>query len=397
VDLTRYAIGGVAPRQAVRPVTRDEAGEALRAASRDGLGVVPWGGSVALPFEAAPERYDLALDLSALDSLVEYEPADLTLTAECGVTLAALRSALAAHGQELPLEAAFADRATLGGVLAANASGPRRRRFGAPRDRILGARYLLGDGSGARTGGKVVKNVAGYGVHRLLCGSRGGLAVITQASLKLMPAPARRVALIWKVESTVLSDRARWQALHRLELAALSVASTACAKEAGLGGDAPFVVIAGLEDDEARVAELEGRLTAGLGAPDGRREGHEALALWQALADLEERPGARVTLATPDTTPAALAAMPGLAPDLALVFHAPAGRLHLWPGPGELQALGPGIASGAFVAIDARPAGAMSGGPAAPLAVGAMRRALRSAIDPAARFALGESWVHRAL
>src|SRR6185503_9728164 len=100
-----------------------------------------------------------------------------------------LRAALAARGQELPLEGAREERATLGGVLAANAVGPRRRFFGSPRDRILGACYALGDGTLARAGGKVVKNVAGYGIHRLLCGSRGGLAVLLEASLKLLPAP----------------------------------------------------------------------------------------------------------------------------------------------------------------------------------------------------------------
>ena len=131
LDPARYAIGGVTPRVAVRPASRAEAAEALHAAARAGLGVVPWGGGVALPFEEAPARYEVALDLTALDSVVEYEPADLTITAECGATIAALRATLAAHGQEVPLEAAHAARATLGGVLAANASGQGRL---APKD-----------------------------------------------------------------------------------------------------------------------------------------------------------------------------------------------------------------------------------------------------------------------
>src|SRR4029077_6878950 len=135
---------------------------------------------------------------------------DLTITAECGITIAALGAALTARGQELPLECADATRATLGGLLAANASGARRLRFGSPRDRILGARFALGDGTLARTGGKVVKNVAGDALHRMACGSRGGLAVFIEASFKLTPAPAKRVALIYDVTREQLVDRSRW-------------------------------------------------------------------------------------------------------------------------------------------------------------------------------------------
>jgi glycolate oxidase FAD binding subunit len=172
---------------------------------------------------ASPERYDLALDLTALDRIVEFEPEDLTLTAECGVTIETLRARLVAAGQELPLEASLPARATLGGVLATNASGPRRRRFGAPRDRILGARFALSDGTLARAGGRVVKNVAGYGIHRLLCGSRGGLGVIVEASLKLLPAPASRVALVYAARASEIADATRWTFLSRLEPAIVSV------------------------------------------------------------------------------------------------------------------------------------------------------------------------------
>jgi len=200
LDPARYAIAGVEPLSVRRPATREQVAELLRGAARDGLGVVPWGGGVSLARERAPERYDVALDLTALDRVVEHRSEDMTVTAECGVTLGILRTALAAHGQEGQLEGARAERATLGGLLAANASGPRRLRFGAPRDRILGAQFALADGTLARSGGRVVKNVAGYALHRLLCGSRGGLAVLLEASLKLAPAPARRVALVFGVE-----------------------------------------------------------------------------------------------------------------------------------------------------------------------------------------------------
>jgi glycolate oxidase FAD binding subunit len=160
-DPASYAISNTVPRFAVRPATRDEVVEAVRAAATDDLKVVPWGGGVSLHMVRAPERYDVAIDLTALDRIVEYDPDDLTITAECGVTLRGLRDTLAARGQELPLEGARGDVATLGGALAANTSGARRLRFGAPVDRILGARFVLGDATFARSGGRVVKNVAG--------------------------------------------------------------------------------------------------------------------------------------------------------------------------------------------------------------------------------------------
>src|SRR5258705_7094373 len=153
----RYGAPGRAPRLALRPASRDEVAEALRAAARDGLTVVPFGGPADAALAADLPSFDLALDLSALDRVVEYEPEDLTVTAECGVTLATLRATLAARGQELPLESPGGGRTTLGGALAANASGARRLRFGAPRDRVLGARFVLGDGPLARSGGTVLQ------------------------------------------------------------------------------------------------------------------------------------------------------------------------------------------------------------------------------------------------
>ncbi len=389
-----YSIGGRAPRGAVRPATREEAAEVLRAATRDGLAVVPWGGGVSLPHEAPPPRYDLALDLTALDRVVEYEPADLTLTAECGATLASLRETLAARGQELPLEGGHSGRATLGGVLAANASGPRRRRFGAPRDRVLGARYLLGDGTMARTGGKVVKNVAGYGLHRILCGSRGGLAVILEASLKLVPAPAARAALIYGCDASALRDRARFSAYLRLEPAAACVLSADLARAAGLDPHrATHVSVVGLEDDAPWIAEQEREVRRTLGAPLARLEGAEVAALWPRLADVEETPGPRLEFTTADESPTAISPLLARVTQSRYVYRAAAGRLIVWPPESEAAAIVELLAETGFTLIDAR--GVALPEPAAPpqVAVRALRERLREAIDPAGRFAYGERWV----
>jgi glycolate dehydrogenase FAD-binding subunit len=394
VDPARYALGGRAPGLALRPTDRDEVSEALRAADRDGLAVVPWGAGVALAQEPAPPRYDVALDLSALDRIIEYDPEDLTLTAECGVTVAALREALAARRQELPLEAAHASRATLGGVLSADASGSRRLRFGAPHDRILGARFALADGTLARSGGKVVKNVAGYAMHRLLCGSRGGLAAMVESSLKLAPAPDERVALCFDADAARLSDAARWTWLPRLEPSFASVvgSSTAAALPPSAVGGSAFTVIVGLEDDRPWVAEQESAVVRALGPPRSRLVGDQVISLAQSLADLEEREGPRLSFTTAANTPAALAPILALPGSGRLVFHAPAGRLHLFPEPAELAGCVI-AATGAGCTLRAvRGAMGPREDPPARAGVLALRGRIRAALDPAATLALGERW-----
>jgi FAD/FMN-containing dehydrogenase len=393
-DPAGYPIGGVNPRRAVRPAGREEVAETLRAAARDGLSVVPWGGGVSLAGEPALSRYDLALDLSGLDRIVEYDPEDFTVTAEAGVTLATLRAALAARGQELPLEAAHAGRATLGGVLAADASGARRLRYGAPHDRVLGARFALADGTLARSGGKVVKNVAGYAIHRLLCGSRGGLAVIVEASLKLAPAPETRVALCFDLDGAAIADAGRWSGLPRLEPAFASVVGGLAAPllPPGARGPAPFTAVIGLEDDRPWVAEQEAAIIRALGPPRARLTGDEALAAEQALADLEEQGGSRLSFTTPANTPAALAPLADSPWAGQLAFHAAAGRLHLFPAPGELRACAEAAAGGGFAVRAVRAESETLAPSPSREGMLALRARIRRALDPAAALSLGERW-----
>lgn len=379
-DPAGYALDGAPPRQAVRPATVDELAEALRAATRDGLTVIPWGGGTTLPRIPRPDRYDVALDLGALDRVIEHNPDDLTLTAQCGARVATLATLLAAHHQELPLECAQADRATLGGVLAGNASGPRRLKFGAPRDRILGARFVLADGTIARSGGKVVKNVAGYGIHRLLCGSHGALAVIVEASLKLAPAPEDRVALVFAADGAALGDSGGWAMLPRREPAAVTVLSPGLAARIGGVPTGACAVFVGLEDDGTRNAEQETVLTRALGTPAARLTGDEVTALWRRLADLQAGPGG-TTWTTADNTPAAIAALAGGNGDF--VFHAPAGRLIRF---------GEETAAAGFTRID--PLRAVPR--ATPAGITALRTRIRGALDPAGTFALGGLWVRGA-
>jgi glycolate oxidase FAD binding subunit len=189
-ELDGYEIDGLQPAAVVRPADVDGIAAILRFATDRGLSVIPWGGGTAMGLGNRPSRLDLIVDLTRLNRILEHRPQDLTVTVEAGVTLDALQTTLAAHGQMLALDPPCGERATVGGVLAANSNGPRRYRYGTARDLLIGSRALLADGTPVRSGGKVVKNVAGYDLNKLWIGSCGSLAVIVEATFKVIPVPS---------------------------------------------------------------------------------------------------------------------------------------------------------------------------------------------------------------
>ncbi|HEY6379899.1 MAG TPA: FAD-binding oxidoreductase [Candidatus Dormibacteraeota bacterium] len=191
-------VHGVRPRLVVAPGTEDEASVVLREASRAGLAVVIRGAGTKLTWGAPPRTCDMVLSTHRLDALVEHEPGDLVCVAQAGMRLEALQAVLVAaagHRQRLMLDPFPAG--TLGGIVATAASGPLRNRYGTPRAVLIGARFVLADGTIGHTGGKVVKNVAGYDLAKLLTGSLGTLALITQVAFRLHPdPPASRTVLL---------------------------------------------------------------------------------------------------------------------------------------------------------------------------------------------------------
>jgi glycolate oxidase FAD binding subunit len=140
------------------------------------------------------EGGDVVLSTARLGQILEHEAGDLTCTVEAGIRLSALDAALAPHGQMLALDPP--GDPTIGACLAANLSGPRRHRYGTMRDLVIGATVVLGDGTIASSGGKVVKNVAGYDLAKLFCGSEGRLGLIARVSLRLHPRPAASATVV---------------------------------------------------------------------------------------------------------------------------------------------------------------------------------------------------------
>jgi glycolate oxidase FAD binding subunit len=190
------AVGGVVPREVVRPTSVEEVAEVLRAASSEGLSVVPVGAGTKTSWAAPPTSCDLLLDTTGLDRVVEHVAGDLVVVAQAGVRLADLQGQLGASGQLLGLDPPE-EGATLGGVVSANASGPRRLKYGTVRDLLIGTTAVLADGTVASAGGKVVKNVAGYDLGKLYTGAHGTLGVVVSTTWRLHPVPpARRVVVV---------------------------------------------------------------------------------------------------------------------------------------------------------------------------------------------------------
>lgn len=183
------AISGVQPQLVLEPSREQELAAALRLANETKLVVVPRGGGTKLGWGNPPMRADLILSSARLNRVIEHAWADLTVTVEAGCTLQTLQEALAQHGQRLALDPLWAECATVGGILSTNDSGALRLRFGALRDLIIGVTIALPDGTLASSGGKVVKNVAGYDLPKLMTGALGTLGVITRAVFRLHPLP----------------------------------------------------------------------------------------------------------------------------------------------------------------------------------------------------------------
>jgi len=190
VEVAALKAGSVAT-----PSSTDEAAEALGSAAAAGRTALAYGGGCFLDCGTPLHPPDVLIRTTGLARTVFHEPNELVVRVEAGMTLAALEAVLAAAGQEMPWDYPWPDRQTVGGLLAQGIAGPRRLGYGAPRDHVLGVTAVLADGRVIRPGGRVVKNVAGYDLTRLLVGSAGRLGIMTEATLKVIPSPEARFAI----------------------------------------------------------------------------------------------------------------------------------------------------------------------------------------------------------
>jgi glycolate oxidase FAD binding subunit len=194
-------INGVRPSAAVSPGSPEEVAAVLGLANERGLVVAPAGGFTKLDIGGIPERVDILLRTTRLSGIEHYDPGDLTIGINAGTAFAPIQHKLAEHNQWLPCDAANLDRATIGGLLATGTAGPLKSAFGGMRDFCIGIQFVTADGKVAKGGGRVVKNVAGYDLMKLMIGSYGSLAVITRANFKVFPKPRQTRTFICSFNS----------------------------------------------------------------------------------------------------------------------------------------------------------------------------------------------------
>jgi glycolate oxidase FAD binding subunit len=280
----RDAILGRSAAKVLEPASVEEAAESMRALAAEKLAVAFVGGGTDLGLGAPPTRLDAILRTGRLARVREHAPADQIVAVEAGLTVAGLQRVLAPHRQRLAIDPPEPERATVGGVLAANAFGPRRTRYGSIRDLVIGVTVIRADGVVAHGGGKVVKNVAGFDLPRLLCGSLGTLGLVAEVVLRLHPLPEASATAVFDglagidVQQTIPALRE------------LAVEPTALA---ALPEGARFRLAVRFEGFAPGVKDQVERVLARAGG-GGRLEGSEEEALWARHDELRAAGSVRV-------------------------------------------------------------------------------------------------------
>ncbi len=282
-------IDGKQPRLGVAPRTVVELVAVVAELDAAETATIPVGGGTMLDLGAPPTAAEVALSTIGLSAITGYEPADLIVTAEAGVTVAVLQETLREHNQTLPLEVPLPDLATIGGAVAANAHGPLRFAFGTAKDLVMGMQFVQGDGTLVKSGGEVVKNVAGFGLHKLQVGALGTLGVIATATFKVYPLPKADQTLIFTFEDTGAAFAAA-SAIRAHHPAAAVVGNTVaqqCLFGAVRGAHVLLVRFMGAEGAVARQvrdASATGAEVGGIGTEVASEV--DGVLLWQQCVDL---------------------------------------------------------------------------------------------------------------
>ena len=290
------SVAGKVPRQIVDAPSAESVAAVLKLASEHDLAVIPYGNGTKLTLGCPPSRYDLALSLKELNSVKHYEPADLTIRVEAGMKFGDLQNFLGRDRLWLPLDPRGGANATIGGILATNSAGPLRLRFGSARDMVLGIKVATTEGKLIKSGGQVVKNVAGYDLCKLLVGSYGTLGVIVEASLKLYPRPASRATWVLEPGTLGLARDLRRRILNSplepLRVALLNAEASDLLRKGPLAGDAHGVELWIEAGGSPSILERHARDLAEMGGSVGVRSrlvsGQTAEDCWYRLINFDQ-------------------------------------------------------------------------------------------------------------
>ncbi len=234
-ERTRWAVHGVQPSLVCSPSTPEGVAAALAGCDRVGAAVIPWGGGTQQRLGLPPRQADVVVTTRQMNRLLEYEPADLTVTVEAGMRFEELQLILGGKGQWLPLDPPLKTDATVGGLIATNVSGSRRLKEGGLRDLVIGTRVANVDGTVTRAGGRVVKNVTGYDLNKLHIGVLGTLGLVVEATFKVAPRPETERSWVGVFSSPESAGRAMGALMRRpLAATALDLLNDRAAVRVGL-------------------------------------------------------------------------------------------------------------------------------------------------------------------
>jgi glycolate oxidase FAD binding subunit len=240
--------------------TEEEIISIVQYAAENSLSVIPEGGGTKRGFGGITEKADLLLSLKQYNGVVEYSEGDMTMTVRAGTPIAEIADFLKPFKQMLPIDPCWPTHATIGGVIAANDSGPKRLRYGSARDLVIGTRVVYPDGRLIRTGGKVVKNVAGYDMNKLFIGSMGTLGVLTEITVKLRPLPKYQSLVLLSLPAADIRSFATRILDSMIEPVTLELLSSNLSEK--LTGQKQPTLAIGFEDMEKAVRYQEDWITA---------------------------------------------------------------------------------------------------------------------------------------
>jgi glycolate oxidase FAD binding subunit len=281
-----------------RPATVAEVCALVKEARAAGQGIYPVGGRTTLDVGMPPIKPGIALDTTALNQVIDYPARDMTITVRAGITIAALQAELAREGQWLPIDVPSPEKATLGGAIALNQSGPRRYGYGTLRDYVIGISFVTDDGVEVKAGGRVVKNVAGYDLMKLQIGAVGTLGVVTQVTLKVKPKPEASAAVAFGCAPDSLASVLDLLHASKSRPIAVELLNPVARRPVGLSApisETDWAVAVGFEEKSATVAWQLATLRDELKAAplQGITELPEAPSFWSRLTGLQLRPESR--------------------------------------------------------------------------------------------------------
>lgn len=286
----RFVIDGREPKEVVFPESIEHAAGMLYAAAEHRRAVSPVGTGAFLHIGGLLRRYDLALCLQRLDRIVDYQPTDMTVSVEAGMPLARLQQVLGEHNQWLPIDPPWPEQVTVGGLIAMNLSGPSRFSQGTIRDFLIGIKVIRADGTVIKSGGRVVKNVAGYDLAKLYCGSFGSLGVIAEATFKIRPRPETQTVVSLGFPS---AEQAMEVALRLLstELQPMFLELVNFDLGGGQGTDSsPYQLFIGFAGSVEEITYQRGRLQKIVGSPGEKIQAWEAGREYALLETIRDFP-----------------------------------------------------------------------------------------------------------